>query len=116
MQPDEVAYAAGTPDSNGAQFAGVRDRPSVEENCADRYGQDTGECSRMPKTTLGVKWSQVQILSARPEFPQLDPPWSSMRNTINQLEEAMNQVKSSPDSRGDQSQELQWGRRRMRPH
>ena len=29
--------------------------------------QDTHECSRMSNMTLGVKWSQVPILSARPE-------------------------------------------------
>ena len=28
--------------------------------------RDTQECPRMSKMTLGVKWSQVQILSARP--------------------------------------------------
>ena len=31
----------------------------------DVRGQDTGGPPRTPLTTLGVKWSQVQILSAR---------------------------------------------------
>jgi hypothetical protein len=33
--------------------------------------RDTYGCTRMPKMTLGVKWSQVQILSARPRKPAL---------------------------------------------
>ena len=31
----------------------------------ERRRQDTHECPRISKITLGVKWSQVQILSAR---------------------------------------------------
>jgi hypothetical protein len=39
--------------------------PPRTETAGELYKQDTGGCARIPKTILGVKWSQVQILSAR---------------------------------------------------
>ena len=43
-------------------FRSVRWQPEIG---AELRGRDASGCPRMPKTTLGVKWSQVQILSAR---------------------------------------------------
>jgi len=41
--------------------------PPRTETASDLYKRDTGGCARIPKMTLGVKWSQVQMLSARPK-------------------------------------------------
>jgi hypothetical protein len=45
-------------------FGTVRPLPEVHHYLCE---QNIGERRRTPKMTLGVKWSQVQILSARPE-------------------------------------------------
>ena len=59
-------------------FAAIRRQPESSVTCADK---DVDECPRMPKTTLGVKWSQVKscqpdpvspTLSARPENTQVE--------------------------------------------
>jgi hypothetical protein len=47
---------------NLSVFRNVRRQPQMG---AELRRRDTNERPRMPKMTLGVKWSQVQILSAR---------------------------------------------------
>ena len=54
-------------DSNGTQFVGVQECSlTTTEIGVELRRRDTRGGPRRPKTTLGVKWSQVQILSARP--------------------------------------------------
>ena len=48
-------------------FAGIRIQPEIGSEQSKRV---TGGYQRTLKTTLGVKWSQVQILSARPRLLQ----------------------------------------------
>ena len=57
--------------SNPVNFGGVRDCSPM---CSKRFDQpklDTHTRVRTPIIQLGVKWSQVQILSARPRKPAL---------------------------------------------
>jgi hypothetical protein len=54
-------------DSNAPQFVGVRDYSQTDVKAFELHEQNTGERQRTPKSSLGVKWSQVQILSARPK-------------------------------------------------
>ena len=59
--PDSNRY------SNPVKFGGVRDCSPMYSKRLDLQKPDTRAHVRTPIIQLGVKWSQVQILSARPE-------------------------------------------------
>jgi hypothetical protein len=54
---------------------------------------------RRPKLTLGVKWSQVQILSARPENQQFRGGFGEIRNLFLRSEGAVRRPVRRPNSR-----------------
>ena len=63
-----VCTPTGTPTSSIPRlFRGFR---GYSETYCELRKQVTREYVRTPNLSLGVKWSQVQILSARPKFPQ----------------------------------------------